>query len=193
MVCWTASAACNEAKWSVLFYLLQRTTSAALALIIVHRSSSVMFVRSVHNTSDSTSWIMCVLTSTSLFFYLLWLMSINFRHWQRTSWTHAFLPVPCRKWSPWFSCGVTECEAGWMRGLVKGQTRAETWEETDRGGRVWRPCRLTWASSSPERSRSGAAWPSLPGKRTKGRRFDTPAAPNWTRHRTRQPQRQRRG
>lgn len=92
---------------------------------------------------------------------------------------------------PWFSCGVTESEAGWMCGLAKGQTGAETGHETDRG--VRRPCRLTWASSSPERSRSGAAWPSLPGKRTKGRRFDTSAAPNWTRHRTQRPQSQRRG
>lgn len=110
---------------------------------------------------------------------------------QEVSGTHTFLTVVCRKWCPWFSCGVTECEAGWMCGLARGQTGTETWEETDR--EVWRPCRLTWASSSPERSRSGAAWPSLPGKRTKGRRFDTSAAPNWTRHRTQRPQRQRRG
>lgn len=84
---------------------------------------------------------------------------------------------------------VTEREAGWMCGLAEGPHR----HERRQTGGVWRPCRLTWASSSPERSRSGAAWPSLPGKRTKGRRFDTSAAPNWTRHRTRRPQRQRRG
>lgn len=48
-----------------------------------------------------------------------------------TCWTHTLLTALCRKWCPWFSCGVTECEAGWMCGLARGQTGAETWEETD--------------------------------------------------------------
>lgn len=49
----------------------------------------------------------------------------------KTRWTHTLLTALCRKWCPWFSCGVTECEAGWMCGLARGQTGAETWEETD--------------------------------------------------------------
>lgn len=63
-----------------------------------------------------------------------------------------------------------------------------------RGGGVGSPAvSLTWGSSSPERSRSGAAWPSPPGRRTRGRRFDASVAPNWKRHRTQWPQSQRKG
>lgn len=51
------------------------------------------------------------------------------------------------------------------------------------GGRqgAQEPCRLTWACSSPERSRSGAAW------------FDTSVEPNWTRRLTQRPQTQTTG
>lgn len=62
---------------------------------------------------------------------LLWLLSVNFRlrHQKPLSWRRF-----CRKWCPWFSGGVTESEAGWMCGLARGQTGAETGHGTDRRG-----------------------------------------------------------
>lgn len=67
------------------------------------------------------------LINLSLFFYLL---VADERKFQTLTTINkldaAFLTVLCRKWCPWFSCRVTECEAGWMCGLARGQTGAET-------------------------------------------------------------------
>lgn len=83
-----------------------------------------------------------LINSTEIFI-CLFLMSADFRRRpQKQVGRYTLLADVCRKWCPWFSCGVTECEAGWMCGLAKGPNRGWDMRGDRQGGRFGGPAVL---------------------------------------------------